>query len=112
MVATLTAGDDFPRLMITISDTRASANFTPLETSAYHMKVEQEGVLIVDDIPDTVTTSADGKSATLVRAWEPGETDRVGHTWVSVVVNWTTEQEQTFPDEGPLRLDIIRRSGT
>lgn len=112
MVKQMTEGDLHPTLSITISDTRADANFAPVQASQCRIKGVQNGVVVFNSQPDNVSASGDGKSLTLRRDWVAGDTDTPGHMWLSVVVDWVTSEPQTFPDEGPLRLDISRRSGS
>lgn len=106
MVKQMAIGDLHPALKITVTDSRADANFTPVQASNVRIRVTNNGTLVVDDPPDSIDASDDGKSLTVVRNWLDGETDRGGHYWVRVVVDWATGEPQTFPDEGPLRLDI------
>lgn len=107
-IRTLVRGSTEPDLEITITDSRQNADFTGLTAGACRVLVEQDGVLIVDDTADDVDVAPDGKSAVVKRAWGFGETDVAGRCWVSVEVEWAPDRTQTFPDEGPLRLDIGR----
>jgi hypothetical protein len=107
MVKQMAIGDLHPALKITVSDSRAEANFTPVQPNQVRIVVKDGiGNIVVDASPDTVSASADGKSLTVSREWVDGETDQPGHHWVRVLVAWTGSETQTFPDEGPLRLDI------
>lgn len=107
-IPTITRGNISPALVMTIGDARADADFSVLTASDVKVQVERAGVLVVDDEVNSVTASQDGKSLTLRRAWEDGETDEAGRCWVTAyVVPW----DQHFPDEGPLRLDIARAPG-
>lgn len=110
-IPTITRGNLEPPLAMTISDARADADFSTITASACRFTVEQGGVLIIDDVATSVTPAADGKSAVVRRAWGIGETDIVGRCWVTCNVAWTASREQTFPDEGPLRLDIVPAAG-
>lgn len=105
----ITRGDMAPDLELRIADSRSDANFGTLTPADVRFTVEQNGFLIVDDEPATAVVPDPGnKSAIVRRAWGAGETDTSGRCWVTVrVVPW----DQTFPDEGPLRLDIARQLG-
>jgi hypothetical protein len=112
MVATMTAGDVEPILRVTVSDARSDVDFGPVTASQCLFLVETSGQLLIEDTPDTAVVAPDGKSMTLSRQWQSGETDDVGYLWVSVVVNWAGSRPQTFPDEGAMRIDVARRPGT
>lgn len=111
-IPAITAGDLQPPLKITIGDNRADANFAPVTASQVRVVCEQGGAVVIDDGADTVTASPDGKSLSVVRNWTPGDTNTPGWMWVSVVVTWTDGVPQTFPADGPLRLNILRASGS
>lgn len=107
-IPTLTRGDTDPPLTLTIGDSRADADFTGLGPSDMIVHVEQKNLVLVEGNATLVEPSQDGKSCVVQRQWQDGETDTVGRCWVSVyVVPW----DQTFPDDGPLRLDIARAPG-
>lgn len=110
-IPTMTRGDTQPDLAVTISDTRASADFSVLVASDCRIQVERDGILIVDSPATAITIAADNKSAIVSRPWGVGETDIAGRLWVQVEVNWPGAKPQTFPDDGPLRLDIGRAPG-
>lgn len=101
-------GDSNPPLDITISDTRATADFSTLGPTDVKVMVELAGEVIVNDFIDNITPAQDGKSARVVRNWEATDLDTAGRHWVTVyVVPW----DQSFPDDGPLRLDVTRAPG-
>lgn len=105
---TLVRGDTQPALSMTISDAREEADFSTITAGDVVIQIEQGGTLIVDGPCDTIKPAADNKSAIVSRAWAAGDTDIAGRCWVTAVV---TPWGQTFPDDGPLRLDITRRPG-
>lgn len=107
----MTRGDVEPPLAVTISDSRAAADFSVLTASDCRIQVEHDGVLIIDDPADSIEVASDNKSAIVRRAWGAGETDTAGRFWVRIEVNWPGGKPQTFPDDAPLRLDIGRAPG-
>lgn len=111
MIPTITRGDIKPALTITISDARDTANFGAVAKSAVRVVGEMDGIVVFNDEPDEYTPSPDGKSATLKREWRTADTDEAGRMWVSVIVTWPTASPQTFPDDGPIRIDIGRAPG-
>ena len=107
-IPTRTRGDSAPELSITISDANEVADFGPLTASDVRIKVELSGFLIIDGEVDSIDATPDGKSAVVKREGQAGELDIGGRYWVHVyVVPW----DQTFPDDGPLRLDVVRAVG-
>lgn len=107
-IPTLTRGDTTPALAVTISDTRADADFSTLTPADVIVKVEQGGTIIAEGPATTVTPAGDAKSAVVKRPWGAGETDVAGRCWVTVYV---TPWDQTFPEDSALRLDIVRAAG-
>jgi hypothetical protein len=110
-VQQITRGDDWPDILFTIGDSRADADFSTLDPSAVRIQGELDGVVVVDDNPDTVDAAPDNKSAVLKRAWEAGETDVAGVMWFTAEVEWTSGKTQTFPRTGAIPLHINRRPG-
>lgn len=110
-MATMKRGDLKPDLEITISDARASADFSTVAASACRIIGEMDGVVVLNDTADTITVAADNKSATVKRAWAAGETDTAGRLWLAVEVDWGAGAPQTFPRAGSLYLDIERDLG-
>jgi hypothetical protein len=100
-------GDTKPDLEIRLSDGRGDVDFN--EAASYTFVLEQEAEVIVRGGPQVIEVSSDKKSVTLRRLWGVGETNTPGRIWVSVEVLWADNRVQTFPDEGPLRLDIARK---
>lgn len=110
-VPEIVRGDRKPDLEVTIGDAAGDAVFTGLDASKVRLVAEQNGIVVINDNVDSVTPATDGKSAVVHRAWGSGETDVPGHMWLSIVVAWTVGEVQTFPADGPLRLDITRAAG-
>lgn len=111
-VSVIARGDLKPRLEITIGDAAGIADFGAITAADVRIVAEQDGVVIVDSAPNSITPSTDGHSATVIRQWQAGETDAIGRMWISVVVKWPdAAYPQTFPDDGPLRLDVRRNAG-
>jgi hypothetical protein len=107
-VPTIVRGDTQPGLGVTISDARETADFSTLTPADVRIKVEQGGEVIVDAVADTIVPAGDNKSAVVRRAWGPADTAEAGRCWVTVyVVPW----DQTFPADGPMRIDITRAPG-
>jgi hypothetical protein len=107
-IPTLVRGSTSPALTLTISDSAADADFSGLVPGDVKVQVELAGELIVDDFATAVVPAQDGKSATVVRNWAAGETDEPGRYWVTAYV---VPFDQSFPDDGPLRLDVVRAPG-
>jgi hypothetical protein len=100
-----------PDLSITIADASADANFAGVTADMVTVTLEQHGAIVAEGPPDTVTPAAGGKSAVVKKAWGPTDTSTPGRMWVSVTVDWPGDKPQTFPADGPLRLDIIHAPG-
>jgi hypothetical protein len=111
MIPTLTRGDLKPDVVITISDSRADADFSDLTTANVRVIGEINGVEVFNSLATVVTPAEDGKSAEVRRAWSAGDTDVVGRMWVRVVVTWPGGPPQTFPKGTPPYLDIRRAAG-
>lgn len=107
----MTRGDRKPALTITLSDARSNANFAAITAADVTVIGEMDGAVVFSGTPDLFTPAADGKSATIRREWAIGDTAVAGRLWVTVVVEWPTDVPQSFPDDGPLRIDIIRAPG-
>lgn len=107
-IPTRRRGDTAPALNVTISDDGDEADFSTLTAADVIVMVEREGVLVIEDQASGYTAAPDTKSATVVRNWEDGDLDIVGRYWISLYV---TPWDQTFPDDGPLRLDVVRAAG-
>lgn len=104
-------GDQKPDLQITLSDAAGAATFASVTPAQVRIVAEQDGTVVIDGPPDSVTPSTDGSTAVVRRAWADGDTDTAGRMWISVVVEWSGADPQTFPANGPLRLDIARAAG-
>jgi hypothetical protein len=111
IIPTMVRGSLKPDLTVSVSDTAASANFGAVTKNEVTVICEVDGEIVATGHPDTYTPAGDNKSATVVRAWVAGETDNAGRMWVSVRIDWPTAKPQTFPHDGPLRLDIVRAAG-
>jgi hypothetical protein len=108
---TITRGNLKPDLQISITDDSETSSFMGLAASAYTITGEMDGVVVFSGIPTGVALSNNNFTATLTRPWTAGETDEVGRLWLSVEVEWSSGKKQTFPDSGPLRLDVARAAG-
>lgn len=104
-------GDRKPDLQVTLSDAASAATFASVTPSMVRVVAEMDGLRVIDAQPDSVTPSVDGKTAVVKRAWADGDTDEVGRMWITVVVTWPGADPQSFPADGPLRLDIARAAG-
>lgn len=108
---TLARGDRKPDAVITISDTRADADFTSLTTGTCWVVAEQDGAIVFRAHPDSVAVNADSKTAQIRRAWGEGETNNVGRMYIWVEVEWPDGTVQHFPKGTPLVVDIRRKPG-
>jgi hypothetical protein len=108
---TITRGNLKPDLQISITDDSETSSFMGLAASAYTITGEMDGVVVFSGIPTGVALSNNNFTATLTRPGTAGETDEVGRLWLSVEVEWSSGKKQTFPDSGPLRLDVARAAG-
>lgn len=108
---TIIRGSLKPDLKVTIADGAAEADFSVLTTGMVTVKVERGNTIVDSGHPSTVVAAPDHKSAVVTRAWLPESTVEVGRLWVSVEVDWPGTKPQTFPDDGPLRLDVVRAAG-
>jgi hypothetical protein len=108
---TITRGDLKPDLRVAITDDSQTSTFNGLPLSAYTIKGELDGQVVFSGNPTGVALSNSDYTATLTRPWSAGETDNVGRLWISVEVEWSSGKKQTFPDDGPLRLDVSRAAG-
>lgn len=107
-IPTRRRGDTAPPLNVTISDDADEADFSTLTAADVMIHVELDGTKVIEDPASDVTPAVDGKSATVVRNWADGDLDTIGRYWISIYV---TPWDQTFPDDGPLRLDVVRAAG-
>lgn len=110
-MAEMTRGDVKPDLQINLTDASGTANFIGITASQVRVIGELGGSVLFDSEPTEVTPSGDGTSMIVRRVWAPEDTDEVGILWVTVVVDWPSDKAQSFPEEGPLRLDIRRAPG-
>lgn len=111
MTTTMVRGSLKPDLQVTIADAAALADFSAVDKTAVTVICEVGGQIVAQGQPDTYVAAPDKKSAVVTRAWGANETANAGRMWVSVVVVWPGTKPQTFPDDGPLRLDIVRAAG-
>lgn len=104
-------GDLKPALRVLISDARSTANFAAITADQVLVVGEMNGAVIFSTPPTEYIPADDGKSATVVREWGDGDTDVSGRLWVSIIVMWAGTSPQTFPNDGPLRIDVTRAAG-
>ncbi len=107
-IPTRRRGDKAPALNITIMDVSDEADFSTITASDVLIQVERDGTKVIEDAADSYTPAQDNNSAVVVRNWQDGDLDVVGRYWISIYV---TPWDQTFPDDGPLRLDVVRAAG-
>lgn len=110
-IMTITRGDLEPDIVITVTDSRADASFLGLLPSQCHVLGELGGDVVLDAVPDSVTVAQDGKSAILRYSWAEGDTDQGGRMYVRARVDWPGLRGETFPRQGPLKVDIRRKPG-
>lgn len=104
---TMVRGSLKPDLEIVCADDAGEAAWETLSTADVRFVGWMNDQLVFDDPADSIEVATDGKSMTAMRAWSAGETSTVGRLWVEVVVDWGSNRDQTFPPDGPLRLDIV-----
>lgn len=110
-VMTITRGDLEPDIVITVTDTRADANFIGLTPAQCHIIGELNGAVVLDGLADTVTVAQDGKSAVLRYSWASGDTLVPGRMYVRARIDWPGVRGETFPRRGALKVDIRRKPG-
>lgn len=101
-VMVMSRGDRLPNLVATLTGRdEVSGVVGPVDlTTATSITVKgvQNGDLVIDRV---VTGNANGE---VTLAWEAGDTDRVGYLYLRFVVLWPNGKEQTFPEEGAVRV--------
>lgn len=104
---TMVRGSLKPDLEIVCADDAGEADWASLSASDVAFIAYQNDQLLFDVPADSITVAPDGNSITARHIWDAGETAAVGRIWVEVEVDWGTSRTQTFPNDGPLRLDIV-----
>lgn len=71
-----------------------------------------KGVTVVDDVPDSVTVDPlNHAKATLVHAWQAGETSTLGDMKVEAEAMWPGALPQTFPADGTITVRFVQDLG-
>lgn len=105
-IRTITQGDLHPPIQMVLSDNGDEVDFSSVQLDSIQIVAEQGSGTLFIDSPDDKVVAQDGKSVTITRAWESGETDQVGRVYIRAWVIWPDDRKQTFPNDKPLYLDI------
>ena len=101
-----------PDLVVTLKDARVGLDFGALTADRVNFIIEQDGRLVGTGPAYSIEPIMDGTRAIVKRAWQAGETDVAGRMWITVVVDWSPGADpQSFPADGPMRLDVLRQPG-
>lgn len=104
---TMVRGSRKPDLQITCEDGDREADWALLEAADVTVRGYLNDALVFSGTATEISLVEGGGGINVRRVWGSGETETVGRLWIEVIVEFGSGFPQTFPADGPLRLDIV-----